>query len=277
MTAVATPTQPRAKKTGTAKAAGHAIPTPSLTQAETQNAFGELAKILADAHQTDELHLWSGNSDRLLRVARDLAEEASKHPPSAADVDQLAFDIAALIVGAKLIPGDAESPERLALLQRAAVILNWLTEECGGADQDCCDPGVDRPVLRADLHQRVAPKLPAADGGIPASSSRKDTFASTAWYRASEAEAVLRTYAEDAGKEEDWAILTVVNAATAILSRTHENPSDSDYYTASCYLGQAIAIGSMVTESWPDLLLDAGLTILVLAKDILDNGERPNA
>lgn len=272
MNAVATPTQPRAKKTGTAKAAGHAIPTPSLTQVQTQQAFDALAKILADAHQTDEPHLWSGNSDRLLRVARDLAEEASKHPPSAADVDQLAFDIAALIVGAKLIPGDTESPERLALLQRAAVILNWLTEECGGADQDCCDPGADRPVLRADLHQRVAPKPTVVDGGIPASSSSKDTFASTAWYRASEAEAVLRTYAEDAGKEEDWAILTVVNAATAILSRTHENPSDSDCNKAIAFFEQAIAIGSMVTDARPDLLLDAGLTILVLARDILEKG-----
>jgi hypothetical protein len=108
-------------------------------------AFGQIEALLCAAHATGESHEWSGDSCRLLRIAHGLAAQASKHPPAGHEIDQAAFDIAALIRAARIVPGDSESPERKVLVDQAAVHLNWLTE-CDVSGRDCCDPGVPRPA-----------------------------------------------------------------------------------------------------------------------------------
>lgn len=150
MNAVATPT--RAKNSGARvkKAQAHNAP-PARTAthnfpAETiKAAFGQVEMLLSEAYMTDEDHGWSGDSDRLLCVAKNLADRAEIDPPQGPQIYEEAFNIAALIRAARLVPGDSESPQRKALIDQAAVHLNWLTE-CDMGCEDCCNPGVSRPT-----------------------------------------------------------------------------------------------------------------------------------
>lgn len=119
--------------------------TKESTASAIKLAFGQVEALLCAAHTTEENHDWSGDSCRLLRIAHGLAAQAHLDPPVGNKIDEVAFDIAGLIRAARLVPGDSESPERKALVDQAAVHLNWLTE-CDVCGQDCCDPGVPRPA-----------------------------------------------------------------------------------------------------------------------------------
>lgn len=140
---VETPTRyaaPRSSRKPSAKSVAPSS-SASFSPDAIKAAFGIVEVLLNEAYGTDEAHDWSGDSDRLIRVAHNLADKANISPPTGSDVDGIAFNIAALIRAARLVPGDSESPERKALLDQAAVQLDWLTESSG-----CCDPGVPRPA-----------------------------------------------------------------------------------------------------------------------------------
>ncbi|MDR6767697.1 hypothetical protein J2W88_002978 [Acidovorax delafieldii] len=106
-----------------------------------QVAFGQVEYLLNHAQATEEDHDWSADSDRLIRLAHGLADEAYIRPPTGVDIDRVAFDIAALIRAARLVPGDSESNERRALLVQVEQHLRSIT----GCIEDCCDPGAPRP------------------------------------------------------------------------------------------------------------------------------------
>lgn len=111
-------------------------------------AFCIIQTLLDEASATNEQHAWSGDSDRLLRIAHNIADDASIRTPNASDAESVAFNIAALIRAAKLVPGDSESEERRNLLDQAAVQLNWLTG-CDTSGSNCIDPGAQRPMAPA--------------------------------------------------------------------------------------------------------------------------------
>ena len=116
------------------------------TPEAVKSAFKIVEELLHLACQTDEAHEWSGDSERLLRNARNLAAQAAADTPVGGDAIHCAgFDIAALIRAARLVPGDEESANRKSLIDQVAVHLNWLTE-CDQCRDDCCDPGVPRPA-----------------------------------------------------------------------------------------------------------------------------------
>ncbi|GAB2532032.1 hypothetical protein [Simplicispira piscis] len=125
--------------------------------------------------------------------------------------------------------------------------------------------------------EKGAAEPDAPDVGIPASELGKDTFASIAWYRASEAEAVIRACAENYDSRDCvWGVSTILGACTDLLSRINEAPTCSGLQNASNYLAQAIDVASLLCSEVNGLpgeqLLDAGLSLMVLAKDILDAG-----
>lgn len=104
---------------------------------EARRLFTELGALLYMAAETDEVPDGSGYSDRLLRIAANLAEEAASeswigrtfkedgpHPW----VDHKAFDIAALVAAAMNVPGDPCSDERSVLLSKIKPMLVELTE-----------------------------------------------------------------------------------------------------------------------------------------------------
>lgn len=134
-------TRPAETKTRSTKAPAKAAPT---APDPIKVAFDIVQTLLDEASATDEPHAWSGDSNRLLRIAHNIADEASVRPPNASDAESVAFNIAALIRASKLVPGDTESEERRNLLDQAAVQLNWLTG-CDTAGSNCIDPGAARP------------------------------------------------------------------------------------------------------------------------------------
>lgn len=89
--------------------------------------FLQAAEALKQAAMTDETHRHSGESDRLLRIASDVARHAAK-PGSTCDLQNTAFDVAACINSARLVPGDAESGPRTRLLAEAAQALAQISE-----------------------------------------------------------------------------------------------------------------------------------------------------
>lgn len=103
----------------------------------------------------------------------------------------------------------------------------------------------------------------------------KDTFASTAWYRASEAEAVLRTVAEDGTNNTNsdalWGAMTIVGIACNELERFQFHPTTDDCNSVLCYLQQATGVLAFFDDKG-DIVLSAGETLLNMAMDILLQG-----
>ena len=107
-----------------------------------------VAQLLDEARMCDESH-YSGDSDRLLQAASDIANGAADrlhyHAEVPNGVRDLAFNIGAQICAARLVPGDTESPERAELIQQAGAILVSLE----GSDRDIADfiePHAPRPA-----------------------------------------------------------------------------------------------------------------------------------
>lgn len=105
--------------------------------------FDQLADILHQTWQTEEAHQHSGDSNRLLRVAEWIASDA-QNPEWPRDLKSTAFDIAALIRAARLVPGDEESVLRNALIQDAGDVLSQIA---GSSTTSLIKPDARRPAV----------------------------------------------------------------------------------------------------------------------------------
>lgn len=89
------------------------------------------------------------------------------------------------------------------------------------------------------------------------------SFAGIALTRATEAEAVLRTVAEDgaddARSDAIWGVMTIVGILLNDLERIHSKPSLNDCQYVLCHLEQAIGMLSLITG---DVVLNAASTLL---------------
>jgi hypothetical protein len=104
-------------------------PAPGENQIEnTRTLFSGLADALREASLTDEPHSYSGDSDRLLRIAADIASTAVDEALHGEEAQFRAFDIAACVRAAQWVPADTCGQERAALLKRAGAILNILAD-----------------------------------------------------------------------------------------------------------------------------------------------------
>lgn len=92
--------------------------------------FKQAAEALQQAAMTAEDHRHGGESDRLLRIASGVARSAAQADPSRdlRDLQDMAFDVAACINAARLVPGHAESAPRSGLLGQAAQALSQISE-----------------------------------------------------------------------------------------------------------------------------------------------------
>lgn len=89
--------------------------------------FQQAAEALQQAAMTAEDHRHGGESDRLLRIASGVARSAAQ-ADSSRDLQDMAFDVAACINAARLVPGHAESAPRSGLLGQAAQALSQISE-----------------------------------------------------------------------------------------------------------------------------------------------------
>lgn len=117
------------------------------TPAKLKKAFGMLADTLRQAAHTDEPHALSGDSDRLLNIAADLARAAHDNVPEATEAERLGYNIAALVIASRTVPGDTYSLERQAYVAQAKPVLAWITE-AGDVLRDGAAPNT-RPLVLA--------------------------------------------------------------------------------------------------------------------------------
>lgn len=210
MSAVATPTRHKAasRKIATPKAAT-AADVSEHGPARIKAAFGQIEVLIQAAHDIDEDHPWSGDSDRLLRMAFVMAGQAHASPPTGFATERIAFDIAALIRAARLVPGDSESQPRKALIDQAAVHLNWLTETAS-IGVDSCDPEVPRPAAPGAM----LPSLP----GSASDEAECIELARQATYEIQKLAETMQMVAGQLGNEEDQPIAHGLMARILVLS-----------------------------------------------------------
>lgn len=103
---------------------------------DIQTAFAAVGVALTAACVTEEPHEWSGDSDRLLRIASDIAEREAQRLHGDYEAENYGYDIAALIKASRRVPRDTESPKRTALLEAVDASLSVLTK-----DVDCLKTG----------------------------------------------------------------------------------------------------------------------------------------
>lgn len=123
--------------------------------------FDRLADRLHEAWQTDEAHQHSGDSNRLLRVAEWIAADA-QNPEWGHPLRSTAFDIAALIRAARLVPGDEESVLRSALIQDAGDVLSQIADT---STRSLITPDARRPALLVGEPEEARPRSVYARAG----------------------------------------------------------------------------------------------------------------
>lgn len=183
MNAVAEKPQLRAKpaKAAPARKAAEAS-TP--THEECKALFQTVALCLQQASRTDEPHAFSGDSDRLLRIGAGIAQAASK-ADTPEDQESDAYDVAACINAARLVPGDTESTPRSAFIATAAAALGRVT---GDAPERIVFTDVKRP------------KKPGRNPVKPTEKEIEDThFDAMCWMQC--ARGVLKFYAEHSNSD----------------------------------------------------------------------------
>ena len=128
---------------------------------------------------------------------------------------------------------------------------------------------ITRPSAGATKHRRTAkpphPKAPPSAAIAPVK------FAAMALTLASEAEAVLRTVAEDgsddARNDAVWGVMTIVGILLNDLERIHSEQSLEDCQSVVCHMEQAIGMLSLFTGdvvlSAAGALLKASMTSLI--------------
>ncbi|QIL81011.1 hypothetical protein G7047_14730 [Diaphorobacter sp. HDW4A] len=129
---------------------------------------------------------------------------------------------------------------------------------------------------------KPAPHSPAALAPSPTKVSSthawelgdKETFASIVWRRVDEAEAAIRAHAEEADNTAAYGVLAIIYSAIDLLVLMHESPTTDDCTRVSVCLEHAIGIMRYIAKVEADLLTDAGLTLLIVAKSILDEGRK---
>ena len=206
MNAVATQTNAKPRASGAQKApATTKSPEDAFTPEAIQAAFSQVETLLNEAYMTDEDHKWSGDSDRLLDIAHNLADKAMIEPPKGEEIDRVAFNIAALIRAARLVPGDGESQQRKTLLDQAAVHLNWITE-CDVHGEDCCDPGAPRQAAPREAAEESAHKTEMRE------------CARTACYEIQCLAEAMQIVAEKFGSSEDQPVAHGIMARIIVLS-----------------------------------------------------------
>lgn len=135
-------------KTSTTDKASSPIENEASTPEDFKAGFTTLANSLRYASHTDEPHSHSGDSDRLLRIAADIASAACDNTPLGEEAQHRAFDIAALTIAALRVPGDTCSSARFDVLQEVKTTLQWLTD-CKDVMQDSDEMPGTQPLIVA--------------------------------------------------------------------------------------------------------------------------------
>lgn len=125
---------------------------------KTEHCIEVLRMALGQAADTEESVSWSGDSDRLLRVAHELAGRMvgpAADVASDGTIANRAHTIAALVSAALQVPGDTPSKERSAFIEQARTQLVALTNDPTVLDGWETYPQSKTPARQTTQYTRV--------------------------------------------------------------------------------------------------------------------------
>ncbi|UBB16168.1 hypothetical protein [Comamonas odontotermitis] len=185
----------------TTKARAHKAATPEKAPApavsKVQTLFAQAGDFLVKASGTDEDHTFSGESDRLLSIGAGIALDAAQGKLSNSTPENTAYDVAACINAARLVPEDSESVDRTIYIDNAAKCLEAIT---GTAVHRMIFTDVPRPVRGSALTLEPAPVA-----GKQFTEEQLKELYWQAYLYADCARKVLFHYASDAASDEVFA------------------------------------------------------------------------
>lgn len=254
MTAAAT-TSRRKAKCGPPTVAASAPVSVALPTRHQERAWLEaLAAALDQAASTEEALIWSGESDRLLRVAHELADHLHIHPDEAGacrTIDNRAYTIAALIKAALQVPGDTPSPERLAFIEQTRAPLVGLTGCATVLD------GWDTYPRKRSLPSELDPK------------SQRDSLPDVL-AKVSEAAAVLSVAVDKGGTDQVWGLVRLADWLTEEVHARVDGLDDSETPCSdtACDIACLMSLLNLVAEKDDEVLLYAAASILEVAASL---------
>ncbi|MEJ5031496.1 hypothetical protein [Comamonas sp. MYb69] len=191
--------KPPAKARGRKAAPSAPAPVPVPLASTDATLFAEVGDFLAQASGTDEPHGFSGDSDRLLSIGAMIALDAAKGKYSNTNAENTAYDVAACINAARLVPDDTESVERTINIHCASERLAAIT---GSAIHQIIFTDVPRPARDPAL---TPPAEPAISHKRFTEDQLNDLYF-RAYVHMDCARMVIFQYAEHANSEEVFAL-----------------------------------------------------------------------
>lgn len=262
MSAVAATTRRGAKATRAAEPAPQPTAAFPATRKQESAWLESLAMALHYAANTDEARSHSGESDRLLRVAHELADHLSAHPDEAghcATVENRAYTIASMIKASLQVPGDTPSADRLAFIEQAWVPLIGLTGD---------------PTVRDGWETYVrTPAAAAAPSPAPApAAARPRDWLPDVQAKVAEATAVLQMLAEDSGTDEIWGLVRLAEwLADQVQARADDEQAAGTFFKDSAAdIACVLSILHLVAEHDDHVLIHAAGSILNVASSFCD-------
>ncbi|WP_375576385.1 hypothetical protein [Paracidovorax oryzae] len=227
---------------------------------QQQSAWLEaLATTLDHAANTEEASSWSGESDRLLRVAHELADHLHIHPDEAGPcktIDNRAHTIAALIKAAMQVPGDTPSPERLAFIEQTRSPLVALTGCATVLD------GWDTYPRKCSVPSEVDPKTQR--DWLP------DILA-----KVREAAAILSVAVDKGGTDQVWGLVRLADWLTEKARARVDGTDDSETPCSdtACDIACLMSLLNLVAEQDDEVLLYAAASILEVAASLCQSAQ----
>lgn len=196
--------KPPAKARGRKAAPAAPGPAPAPVASAAATLFAEVGDFLALASGIDEDHAFSGDSDRLLSIGAMVALDAAQGKFSNMNAENTAYDVAACINAARLVPEDDESVERTLHINNASERLAIIS---GTPVHQMIFTDVPRPVR--DPAQ--APSTELAIGHKQFTEDQLNDLYFRAYVHMDCARMVIFQYAEHANSEEVFALCDLLD------------------------------------------------------------------
>ncbi len=260
----ATTTTRRTAKAGRPTVRAQAAPAPTTRQ-QARVWLADLATALNGAARADCPHLYSGESDRLLRMAYELTVRLANS--SDAELDGPAgnepFTVAALVKAALQVPGDCHPPERLAFIEQARAPLIGLTE--------------DPTVLDGwETYPRTPTAAAEPAPGPTHAPAHPWDFLGAVLARVGEASAVLSVAVDKGGTDPVWGLVRLADWLTEKVQARVDGLDDSETPCSdtACDIACLMSLLNLVAEQEDEVLLYAAASILEVAASLCQSAQK---
>lgn len=240
-------------KPRTKTAAKKAAPAPASTpDARIHEAIDTLGTLLNHAWQVDGAGQNSCDSNRLLSTARYIVGHLQDDHSNESMLERGLYDIAAQVKAAMMVPGDAPSAERVALVDQIGVVLSDLLD----------DPQVLKnwAPKKSGARNHASNDFNAAEV-IPAARSLVAQVTEILW-----------NAGDNSGAHEVWGVYHLAEWLDAQLA-SEDNSDEPEFGTMGANTVTTMAVLSIVNDQHDCILMHGAYTILKVAREMLQEAE----